>query len=136
VQAGSAAAMAGQYDKAIEKLEAALSMNPNLDLAKKNLAVAANNLAISAATQPDKEIHLLHLALFWEPTNQAARQNLNSLLQSQNKDPKSFAIRVSIADQCASANDPKGATVEYREALAIKDDPAIRSKLNALKPSH
>lgn len=133
VQAGSAAAMAGQYDKAIEKLKAALGINPNIELARKNLAVAANNLAIASGTAPEKEISLLHLALYWEPTNMAARQNLSALMQSQGKDPKSPGARISIAEQCLNSNDTVGAIVEYNEALALKEDPAIRSKLSLLK---
>jgi hypothetical protein len=54
------------------------------------------------------------------------------MLQMSGKDPKSFAVRLAIADQCASSGDNKSAIVEYREALAIKDDPSVKAKLNTL----
>jgi len=132
VQAGTAAVMAGQYDKAIEKLESALELNPNNDLACKNISAAANNLAITPGTAPERQQSLLRLALYWQPQNQAARQNLDSMLQMAGKDPKLFAVRQALADQCASSGDNKGAIVEYREALSLKDDPAVKTKLNTL----
>jgi predicted Zn-dependent protease/Tfp pilus assembly protein PilF len=132
---GSAAAMNGDFQTAIEKLQAALSINPSQDLAKKNLCVAANNLAIVPGTSPEKAISLLHLALYWDPKNEASRQNLNSLLQSQGKDPTAFKMRVESAESCQSHNDIKGAIVEYTEALSIKSDDGVKAKLKTLKSS-
>lgn len=133
VQAGTAAAISGDYNKAIEKLSLALEMNPQIDLARKNLAVAANNLAIAPGISAERKLALLYLALYWQVDNQAARDNLNNELNFQGRDPRSFAVRVALAHQCLSKSDPIGATVEYREALSIKEDKAIRSQLNALE---
>ncbi|HEY9679114.1 MAG TPA: matrixin family metalloprotease [Drouetiella sp.] len=131
--AGSIAAMNGDFNGAIEKLQSALEINPKQDLAGKNIAVAANNLAIVPGTAPDEAMRLLHLALYWEPTNDAARTNLNSLLQSLGKDPKAFGARIECAEQCRAHNDIKGAIVEYTEALSLKSDTATKVKLDALK---
>jgi predicted Zn-dependent protease/Flp pilus assembly protein TadD len=133
--AGSTAAMNGDFQTAIEKLQAALSINPSQDLAKKNLGVAANNLAIVPGTAPEKAIGLLHLALYWDPKNEASRQNLNALLQSQGKDPTSFKTRVERAESCQSHKDIKGAIVEYAEALSLKSDDGIKAKLTHLRSS-
>ena len=129
---GTAAAMAGKYETAIEKLQAALELNPNMDLAKKNLAVAANNLAIADGTSDEKGLALLHLSLYWDPQNKAGRENLNSRLRSAGKDPFSQPARLALAEQYLAAGKRKAAIVEYREALAIKENPVIREKLNGL----
>ena len=132
---GSAAAMNGDFQTAIDKLQSALAINPAQDLAKKNLAVAANNLAIASGTSPDKAIELLHLALYWDPKSDASRQNLNSMFQNQGKDPKAFKTRVECAETCQSNKDIKGAIVEYSEALSIKSDEGIKAKLQNLRAS-
>lgn len=130
---GSSAAMGGDYKTAIEKLQASLALNPNQDLARKNLSVAANNLAIDSGTPPDKSLELLRLALFWDPQNDASRNNLNAALQNQGKDPKSFKTRVECAESCLSRKDTKGAIVEFTESLSIKPDDTIKAKLKQLK---
>ncbi len=132
---GSAAAMNGDFQTAIDKLQAALAINPAQDLAKKNLGVAANNLAIAPGTAPEKSIELLHLALYWDPKSEASRQNLNSIFQSQGKDPTAFKTRVECAEACQSHKDIKGAIVEYSEALSIKSDDGIKAKLQILRAS-
>jgi predicted Zn-dependent protease len=131
--AGSQAAMNGDFETAIEKLQAALVINPSQDLAKKNLGVAANNLAIASGTSPEKALTLLHLALYWDPKNEASRHNLNAALQNQGKDPLAFKTRVDFAEFCQSHQDIKGAIVEYMEALSIKSDDGIKAKLNHLR---
>jgi tetratricopeptide (TPR) repeat protein len=132
---GSAAAMSGDFEKAIEKLQAALAINPDQELARKNLSVAANNLAIANNTEPERALSLLRLALYWDPKNDASRSNLNAALQNQGKDPKSFKTRVECAESCQSHKDFKGAIVEYSEALSIKSDEVVASKLKQLKAS-
>lgn len=133
--AGSAAAMSGDFETAIEKLQAALTINPDQELARRNLSVAANNLAIANSTGSEKALSLLRLALYWDPKNDASRSNLNAALQIQGKDPKSFKTRVECAESCQSHKDFKGAIVEYSEALSIKSDEVIASKLRQLKAS-
>lgn len=78
---GSVAAAAGEYRKAIEKLEAALAINPKDDIARKNLAVCANNLAIANDTKKEEALELLRKALKWDPANEAYRHNLEALQQ-------------------------------------------------------
>lgn len=133
--AGSEAAMSGDFPTAIEKLQSALAINPAQDLARKNLSVAANNMAIASGTSQEKAMELLHLALYWDPKNEASRQNLNSIFQTQGKDPKSFKTRVECAELCQTHKDVRGAIVEYSEALSIKPDDAIKAKLQLLKAS-
>ncbi len=132
-RAGSAAAAAGRYREAIDKLEAALKLNPADTVAQHNIAVAANNLAIDKATERDAAISLLHLALFWSQNDDAARQNLKSLLQATGNGKDAFALHLATADACLANKDRMGAIVEFREALAIKNDPAVRTKLAGMK---
>jgi len=131
---GSNLMSSNQLPQAIAKLEEALKLNASAPNAKENLSVAFNNLAIADGTPTDKRIDLLHLSLFWNPKFDIARTNLNMYLQSLGHDPKSFAERVKLADQCAAKHDSKGAIVEYTEALSIKEDSAVRNKLKSLQP--
>lgn len=73
---GNTAAVAGQFRKAIEKLETSLEMNPNNDVARRNLAVCANNLAIADGTTTESAISLLRKALKWDPKSELCKQNL------------------------------------------------------------
>jgi tetratricopeptide (TPR) repeat protein len=125
---------ANQLPQAIAKLEEAIKLNASEPFAKENLSVAFNNLAIADDTPSEKRIELLHQSLFWNPKFEIARTNLNNYLQSLGHDPKSFAERVKLADQCAANHNSKGAIVEYTEALSIKDDIAVRNKLKSLQP--
>jgi len=130
---GSALVSANQLPQAIAKLEEALKLDVKTPYAKENLAVALNNLAIAKETPDDKKIELLHQSLFWNPKFDGARTNLNNYLQSFGHDPKSFAERVKLAEQCGAKHDAKGATVEYTEALSIKEDSAVRNKQSQLQ---
>jgi predicted Zn-dependent protease len=79
--AGAVAAMAKKYDEAIDKLQEALKLNPNDANAKKNLSVAANNLAVEPATPRARALELLNLAIKADPQNEAAKTNLANLLR-------------------------------------------------------
>jgi tetratricopeptide (TPR) repeat protein len=81
--AGAVAAMGKKYDEAIEKLQEALKLNPNDEVAKKNLSVSANNLAVAPSTSREKAIELLKMAIKWDPRNEAAKSNLANLLSSE-----------------------------------------------------
>ncbi len=124
---------ANQLPEAISKLEQAIKLDAKTPYAKENLAVALNNLAIADQTPVEKRIDLLHQSLFWNPKFDTARTNLNNYLESIGHDPKSFAERVKLADQCAAKHDTKGAIVEYTEALSIKEDSGVRNKLAQLQ---
>jgi tetratricopeptide (TPR) repeat protein len=80
---GNTAAVSGQYQKAIDKLEASLQINPNNELARKNLAVCANNLAISKDMDNVTAIKLLEKGLKWDPTSELCKTNLEIFRQQR-----------------------------------------------------
>lgn len=133
VQEGSVAAGNNQFDKAISEFEQALKIDPKQERAREGIAIAFNNMAIEKETSSEKSIELFRKALFWDPTCDIARGNLNSYLQSMGMDPKSFDVRVKLAEQCLKNNDVRGAIVEYAEALIYRSDDNTRKKLEALR---
>lgn len=90
-------------------------------------------MAIEKDTNSDKAIEMFRKALYWDPTCEVARSNLNSYLQSMNLDPKSFDVRVKLAEKCLEKKDVNGAIVEYTEALIHKADAPTRKKLESLQ---
>lgn len=135
--AAVAAINAGKFQQAIDKLLAALKLDPSYTLARKNLGIAYNNYALCLAKSDLKHaIRLFHLALYVDP-NESTKANLNERIKRLHKDPKSYSARVQLAEQARSEGDMAGAIVEYREALAIKESQETRKKLNALpRPSN
>jgi len=133
VQEGCVAAGNNQFEKAIAEFEAALKIDPKQERAREGIAIVFNNMAVEKDTSTDKAIELFRKALYWDPTFDVARSNLNSYLQSLGLDPKSFAARVKLAEQLLDKHDTRGAIVEYTEALIYKDDAAIRKKLETLQ---
>ncbi len=136
VQEGSVAAGNNQFEKAITEFEAALKIDPKQEHAREGIAIAFNNMAVEKDTSSDKAIELFRKALYWDPTCAVARGNLNSYLQSLGMDPKSFDVRVKLAEKCLAQKDTHGAIVEYTEALIYKADDAVEKKLEALKKTH
>lgn len=133
VQEGSIAAGNNQFEKAITEFEAALKIDPKQERAREGIAIAYNNMAIEKDTNSDKAVELFRKALYWDPTCDVARGNLNSYLQSMGMNPKSFDVRVKLAEKCLEQKDTRGAIVEYTEALIYKADDAIRRKLETLQ---
>ncbi len=133
VQEGTVAAGNNHFEKAITEFEAALKIDPKQERAREGIAIAYNNMAIEKDINTDKAIELFRKALYWDPTCDVARGNLNSYLQSMGMEPKSFDIRVKLAEKCLEQKDTRGAIVEYTEALIYKADDAIRKKLETLQ---
>jgi tetratricopeptide (TPR) repeat protein len=131
---GSKAAMSGNFELAMQKLTEALAIDPTIKVARDNLSVAANNLAINQ-TDLQESIRMLHIALYWNPSSDLSRKNLNAFLSNSGEDPASFPLRVKRGDSCVAKHDSIGAIVEYTEALSIKNDPALSAKIAALKKS-
>jgi predicted Zn-dependent protease/Tfp pilus assembly protein PilF len=129
VMDGSSACVGGDFKNGRELLEKALQLDPSNQLARSNLAVCANNLAIVQGTPPEESIRLLYEALYWQPDYETASSNLLSLFPNR-EHPKSFAEHVKAAEERAGSGDMRGAVVEYRLALQAKADPGIQNKIN------
>lgn len=134
LKAGTKACFAGNYEDSISKLDRVLKVDPDNALARSNLAVAANNLAVKTESQ-DARLKLLHKALFWNPDSAASRTNLGSVLGAMGVDANDAASRIKLADKMEKSGDIIGACVELSEALRIKPDPTVEARLDALRKS-
>lgn len=122
-----------EFSEAIRKFEAALEEDPDLKVAKKNLAIARNNYGLQMVRQnPEKALQEFHHAYHLSPNNRTTRDNLNGVIQMMGKDPRKFDVRVELGDKARDSEDIIGAIVEYRAALKIRRDPGIQQKLNEL----
>lgn len=131
LRAGTKAVFAGEYKDSIAKLEAALKIDPTIELARSNLAVSANNLALQTADK-DERLILLHKALFWTPTMDAARVNLEQTIDDFDVVVKDPASRIKFADKLEKQGDLIGACVELSESLKLKSNPAVQARVDEL----
>lgn len=125
---GSNAAVGGDYKRAKELLEQALKLDDSIALARSNLAVCCNNLAIGAGVAPEDALKLLYEALYFQPDYQPAQLNLVSLFPNRDQ-PKTSADHIKAGEQRAKSGDWRGAVVELRLALKAKDEAAVRIKM-------
>jgi tetratricopeptide (TPR) repeat protein len=98
-----------------------LRRDPNYAFAKQNLAKAYNNYGLQLTRNPRSAIKQFHKALWLNPEDTAAAQNLDNVLIEMKKAPGSFADRFDLAKQADSEKDYSGAAVELLFALRIKD---------------
>lgn len=122
------------YEFAVHKLEEALKMDPTYASAKSNLAIAYNNYALQLQGQnrTEEALKILHRAYAIDPMNEKTRTNLEAIIQIMGKSPASFKDRVDLANRCVTIGDAIGAKIEYEAALAIKKDPLVIERLQAL----
>jgi FOG: TPR repeat len=122
------------YEFAVRKLEEALKIDPSYASAKSNLAIAYNNYALQLQGQSRTEeaLKILHRAYAIDPTNEKTKTNLEAIIQIMGKSPTSFKDRVDLANRCVTIGDAIGAKIEYEAALAIKRDPMVVERLQAL----
>jgi len=132
LKAGTKACFAGQYVESIAKLEMCLKIDPTVELARSNLSVAANNLAVQEQDETAR-MKLLHKALFWNPKMDAARKNLETLLDNLNISPGNAAERVKLADRLEKEDDLLGACAELSESLRLKQDPAVSQRESEMR---
>lgn len=125
---GSNAAVSGNLARAKDLLERALAIDPQNKLARSNLAVCTNNLAIDGKHSNNESMKLLYEALYWQPDCQSAKDNLKSMYGTAS-DTTSFSFHAAQAAQRFHEGDLMGAVVEYRFALSLKEDAAVRAKL-------
>ena len=118
---------ANNFQLAIQKFEEALQAEPGYQYAKDNLAIAYNNYALKLPAA--QAIKYFHKAMFIQPGNATTAQNLDQVVQSLGKGPKSFKDRQELGKQCRLSGDFEGAIVEFQAALKIQNDPKLHVDL-------
>lgn len=108
------------FPGAIQKFEEALRIEPGYKFAVENLSIAYNNYALKLPAQ--EALKLFHKALALNPSNQTTQQNLDSLVSSIGKNPRSFKDRQDLAKQARLSGDFDGAIAEYISALRVQND--------------
>lgn len=127
--AGVEALNVSNYALAIEKFRASLKLDPGYQLARDNLSIAYNNYGLQLHNNPKEALRQFHEALYLNHSNPTTVANMNGILKMIGKNPHQFEDRVTLGDESKQSADFVGADLEYREALKIKDDPAVRQKL-------
>lgn len=122
-----------QFQAAIDKLTQAISIDPNCEVAKQNMAIAYNNWGLTLPAGP--AIHAFRRAIFVEPDSRCAQDNLSMSLANMQKAAQTYEDHVKLAEENLRASNFVDAFVEYQEALKLKQDPDISSKLDALRTS-
>jgi tetratricopeptide (TPR) repeat protein len=129
---GTKAVFAGKYAESITSLEKALQLDPTNKLAKSNLSVAANNLALQVENK-DERLKLLHKAMYWNPDSDSGRINLNNLLKAMDINPDDANARIKLADKLESENDLIGACAELSESAHLKPNSKVTDRVQALR---
>jgi len=118
-----------QFGAAIQRLEIALHLDPTYSFARDNLAIAYNNYALTCP--PRKAIKFFHRAAFIDPNNKTTKENLEKVLMALGVNPTDARVRLKVAQEAEQENDYMAAVVEYRAALALKNDPETQARLKA-----
>jgi tetratricopeptide (TPR) repeat protein len=116
---------------AIDKLTAALNIDPGYRLARTNLSTAHNNygLAIRDENKIEALKHFEQAQYLLENDHPVVQANLLGMMRVMGKDPDSFTDRVELGNQDKLEGDLVGAVVQYRAALKLKRDPEIHRRL-------
>ncbi len=124
----------GKLNEAIAKFKESLQATPNAT-ASSNLSVAFNNLGMQQSESGNQKDALksFHQSAYLSPDNATTRGNVDKTITALGRNPEKFEDRLALADEATAGGDLAGAVVEYTAALKIKEDAAVRSKLDKAK---
>jgi TonB family protein len=126
--------MKGQYQNAIERFALALKEDPEYEMAKDNLAIAFNNLALQNRESPSVAVPCFCRSLYLRPDSATTRENLIAMLtKMEEKKASTFDDFVHLGDDAASEKKSIEAYVFYKEALRLKPDTAVEKKASDLE---
>ena len=117
----------GDLTKAIEYLKDALKADPQFQNARQNLSIAYNNQG-NKLPMADRSKNYRKALFVWS-SNDTARKNLDSHVESDGANPTSYVDRMRLASEFAEKGDYVSATVEAREALRLKKSKDARDKV-------
>lgn len=124
---------ANHFKNAIEKLSESLILDPKLQKAKKNLAIAHYLYAIYLGKQSRKDLFKeIHQSLLFDP-NLGQQKLLNGLLSQMNLNPSSSLDRADLGDYLFATGDLAGAAYEYGESIRLRNSSGVRKKAATVK---
>lgn len=121
-----------KYEESMFRFIAALTIDPDYEIARKNLAVAQNNLGMEVAKRDRTRALLLFEKAYLNSSSEEILSNINSIILSMKLDPNKFEHRVKLAESALKRGVLSGAIVEYKLALKIKKDKKIEKRLRKL----
>ena len=100
------------------------------------LGIGYEELSKKVKSNNDERISYLHKSLYYRPGAKESEKALDEAIQRKQRDPQKADDRILLGDEAKAAGDFYGADVEYQEALKLREDKAVRSKLEALREAH
>jgi TonB family protein len=120
----------GKCDLAIDRFKAALKIDKDYTIAKKNLGLTHVYLCLNWAQQrPLDALGQAHQARYIDRDSEKAKVALDWMIRQLGKDPNLFSDRALLGLQAKVAGDYESAIVEFKDALALKNDKDISNKL-------
>ncbi|MBS1990053.1 MAG: TonB C-terminal domain-containing protein [Cyanobacteria bacterium SZAS LIN-3] len=120
----------GKVEAAIDILEPLVQTAPDYVMGRENLAIAYNNLALQKSKNPRVALDAIWRSYCLAPEVGSTAENASALLERLHVKANSFDERRALADTEKTNGCLYGAYAEYKAALAIKDDAAVRAKLD------
>ncbi|MBK9280909.1 MAG: TonB family protein [Candidatus Obscuribacter sp.] len=123
------------FSQAYDYLRRALSLNPDYETARHNLALTFNNAALALSEQPeDRELALglYRTALLFDSQNATIQGNLGSLLKRLGRESADSSVRLSLAEELVQSGDIQGALVEFLESIRLKPDPQVSARAESV----
>lgn len=122
----------GNYDLAVEKLKAALALDPGYKLGRNNLSIAFNNRGIHQRDNHQAALLDFERALLLRPDDADTEKNIEKILLAMSKSADSFEHRKLLGGEAYGRQDYTGALVEWRRALKLNDSRDIKDKITKL----
>lgn len=121
----------GLWPDAIREHEAALMGDPNNKTFRTNLSAAQLRYGDVLKGRGDlyNAMKQYRGALYVDPGNNPAEDQLDDCLKRGKKDPYNLATRLRIAEDAEISGDFETAIVEYRRAVKISDEGPVHAKL-------
>jgi TonB family protein len=120
----------GNFEVGIKQFEDALNIRPKYETVVGYLSYAHNREGARLDSNPITGLREFCTALFYDDKNQKALGNSKQMIRQLGKNPDSADDRLKLAEQAILEKDYIGAVVEFESALALKEDPDIRKRLN------
>lgn len=126
----------GDYKKAINYLFESWRLSPKkteqFEVFSKNLSVAHNNYAREVTESGDYELafRLIRKAIFFDKTNQTARNNLELIYKSQNLDSGNYEVRLAEARKLRKSGYLEESIADYLSVYeSTQDNPKLHNQI-------